>query len=351
MKIAYLVYYDVTKEDGVVKKINSQVSEWQTRNIYVQIFAFVPNFGESTLDARIYPIGGNWMINRFIKVNLLLNELELFKPDLIYFRGETWNRTVGKLFKKYPSVVEVNTDQSSEFKLRMFQEKSLKSFFRYLGNYIFSHMLYKNAQGIVGVTNEITSKFPERRLKTTTIPNSIAVKNIKRIKKTGLKKTSLFFMGSPNQAWHGVDIIENIALNLPEIDFHIIGISKENKNNLFYHGYLDFGSYIKILENCQIGIGSLALFRNNMKEACPIKVREYIALGFPVIIGYQDTAFINERPEWVHIMDPQNIDFNSLKNFIEKYKNYLVKDTAFIDSEILEEKRLNFLKNVLERRD
>jgi hypothetical protein len=47
-----------------------------------------------------------------------------------------------------------------------------------------------------------------------------------------------------------------------------------------------------LVDKCHIGIGSLALFRNNMIEACTLKVREYWARGLPFVIGYDDTDLI-----------------------------------------------------------
>ena len=44
-----------------------------------------------------------------------------------------------------------------------------------------------------------------------------------------------------------------------------------------------------LIEKCHVGIGSLALFRNSMKEACTLKVREYWARGLPFVVGYEDT--------------------------------------------------------------
>ena len=40
-----------------------------------------------------------------------------------------------------------------------------------------------------------------------------------------------------------------------------------------------------------VAIGTLSLHTKQMEEACPLKVREYLAWGLPVIIGYKDTEF------------------------------------------------------------
>jgi len=162
----------------------------------------------------------------------------------------------------------------------------------------------------------------------------------------------LFFIGTPNQPWHGVDIIEKMANKLSQYDFHIVGIEGNNTNNLFWYGYLEKDKYIEILKICHICIGSLALFRNEMSEACPLKVREYLAYGYPIIIGYNDTAFINKNfPDWVKYIDTSTkLDLEDINNFISKNSNFIVKPdyiTSYLSSEILESKRLDFFKEVI----
>ena len=51
----------------------------------------------------------------------------------------------------------------------------------------------------------------------------------------------------------------------------------------------------RLAETCDIGIGSLALFRNQMQEACTLKVREYWARGLPFVLGYDDSDLINNK--------------------------------------------------------
>jgi len=45
----------------------------------------------------------------------------------------------------------------------------------------------------------------------------------------------------------------------------------------------------ELLNHCHIAVGTLALYKKSMKEASPLKVRECLMLGLPMIIGYFDT--------------------------------------------------------------
>lgn len=55
-------------------------------------------------------------------------------------------------------------------------------------------------------------------------------------KKDKLNKIKLFFIGTPNFPWHGIDLIEKIAEKLPEFEFHIGGdyIKYRRISNMFF---------------------------------------------------------------------------------------------------------------------
>jgi glycosyltransferase involved in cell wall biosynthesis len=61
-------------------------------------------------------------------------------------------------------------------------------------------------------------------------------------------------------------------------------------------------------DRCHIAIGTMALFRKNMKEASALKTREYMARGIPFVIGYDDTDLMDDRrwdPYCLRIPEPQ----------------------------------------------
>src|SRR5207247_9128294 len=106
------------------------------------------------------------------------------------------------------------------------------------------------------------------------------------------------FLGSARQAWHGLDKIAWLAGQLPDVDFDVVGyddvrlreaLGPSTPDNLHARGILARAEYEPILAACDLAIGTLALHRKNMHEACPLKVREYLAYGLPVVIGYEDT--------------------------------------------------------------
>lgn len=355
MKIAYLIAYDINLNDGVTKKVKSQAETWRNCGEEVEIFAIVPECGVSDIDARQYQSLGA-LNQRVFQHKALVKDITLFNPDVIYYRYDVWSASLSKLMKKFKVIAELNTNVTSEMKLWLKKDKSIKSLLRYLAYSLFSSLLLKKLTGLVAVTSELAQdKSYLKHVKNVNFfPNSIDLTTHKTIKTNDNgdrnSRTSLFFIGTPDQDWHGIDIIEEMASKLPEYDFHIVGISKKNYSNLFYHGVLPQREYVKILEKCHICIGTLALHRKNLSEASPLKLREYLAYGYPTILGYQDTAFLDmKEPKWILRINSQaSLDINSIKEFVELNKRIIVQH-QFLDefsSRTVEFQRLNFFKKV-----
>ena len=55
MKIAYIVFHVISKNDGVVKKVFSQVNAFESLNHQIRVFAFSNDGKKSNiLDAHVY---------------------------------------------------------------------------------------------------------------------------------------------------------------------------------------------------------------------------------------------------------------------------------------------------------
>ena len=90
-----------------------------------------------------------------------------------------------------------------------------------------------------------------------------------------------------------------------------------------------------------------------MKEASPLKVREYLALGLPVIIKYHDSDFLGPKP---YILQLPN-DGRPLKDFATELNDFLSlwadsrvprSEITHLDVSTKEKIRLEFLQTVLD---
>lgn len=142
----------------------------------------------------------------------------------------------------------------------------------------------------------------------------------------------LFMLLGTRASWHGVDRLINGLNNYKgnvKIQIDIIGYympeNKELVNQLEMSKQISFVEPIlpdemtKVLQGYHLAIGTLGLHRKDLNEASTLKVRESLMRGFPVVLGYKDTDFINENilSEYVHILpsDESHVNFDEVVSF------------------------------------
>jgi hypothetical protein len=354
VKIAYLLYYDLSNYDGVAKKVETQTQEWKILGHTVEIFCFTREIKQPVFNANQYlfkhPLWDRLKIN-----TPFLDDIADFQPDLIYMRHDFLGRTLSKLLNLFPIVTEVNGHIFNEARLFFRIDKSIMNFFRIIFHEVVHQYVLSRVAGIVTVTKELAEDSTIARFQKPTIflPNSYNSKQYTPLKSSiPSLRIQLFIIGTPTQPWQGFDIVQKMAQNLPEFDFHIVGGDGESTDNLFYHGYLNLHKYLPIIATCHIAIGTLALYKKNMTEACPLKVREYVSFGFPIIIGYNETAFLESiPPEWALQIDSTKIDqeIDTIRNFCYKNHTKIVQkaELFMFDAELIENKRIEFFKSII----
>lgn len=359
MKIAYLINHQIWRNDGVTKKIAVQSDAWRANGHEVEVFCITRKVDDSILIARQYHLG-HPAIGRLLVDQKLVHDIEEYKPDIVYLRYDIWSATIDRVITRYKTVAELNTLDVEEYRLLLIKERSVKALFRYLAYIALRSRLFRQFAGIVGVTHEIVADSSVARfsLPSVVVPNGIDLTRYATLSREARETdpVRLFFIATPGQPWQGADLVNDLAQGLPDFEFHIVGISgKSDVTNIVWHGYLGQSEYVEILKQCHVCIGTLALFRKGMQEACPLKVREYLAYGFPVIAGYNDTAFIN-APCSDFVLNIQlsgtgvtHDIINSVREFCIKLKNRVVhsSELSMIDAEHLEYKRLKFLNDII----
>jgi len=358
MRILYLFTHDIVLHAGVSNKVISQSNAWKYLGHEVKIC----NMSLKKNQIRLSPFLKEDVYFRksvFYGAKFLFRDIDEFNPDVIYFRFELYKPYIGKILKRFISVIELNTDNYSEMKLK--SRKRLKGKIRFLYYLLTKNKIYKNIDGIVTVSDEIANlpQIAKWNKPSISIPNSIDIRKYPILKKKCKNKTpNILFLGTPDHLWHGLDKILDLAKTTKDkLFFHIVGIDNLNSNNLpnvKFYGHLTKNDYQEIVALCHIGIGSLAFHRLGV-IASPLKVREYLAFGLPIIIGYSETAFAGfELPEWVlELPNEQNNVTNNVEQilqFCEEMKNRIVsheESKKYIDSMLIEKKKLEFMKNLL----
>lgn len=106
----------------------------------------------------------------------------------------------------------------------------------------------------------------------------------------------LIFVAGGFVPWHGLDLLlAAMQINQDNFILHLVGdvgqddlsVAKKDKR-IILHGKKTQKEIRDIAAACWAGISSFGLFRKNMKQACTLKVREYLMLGLPVYSGHED---------------------------------------------------------------
>lgn len=163
---------------------------------------------------------------------------------------------------------------------------------------VFGRLSLTRASGLVGVTKEIAD-YENRRAgggkKTFVYPNGVLLADGALEDQRG-DVPELLFVASSFVPWHGLDLIIDEFLQLKE-DFrlHLVGYIPNELYQRFgsdprfvCHGVIDADGIKRLANTSWIGLSSFALFRKGMKDACTLKVREYLASGLPVYSGHND---------------------------------------------------------------
>lgn len=354
MKIAYLLHWNDGPHSGVWKKVQAQVKAWSEEGLAVSIhlisrtlvsedwlksMAFIQDFAFYTYSN---------VFERLQVWNQAVNKILLWQPQLIYYRYDLFMPPLYTLFHRLPCIVEVNTDDVREY--------CLQRGWRCLYNLLTRKFIYGSAAGFIFVSGELERVCSIKNRPRQIIANGIRLDDFPVLKIAQNKFPRLVFIGTENQIWHGVDKILKLAKILREWNFDLIGLDKQAINylppNVAVHGFMKHDEYRTIFERSDAAFGTLALHRKGMNEASPLKVREYLAHGLPVIIGYKDTDFIKPVP---FILELPNTETNlldnveSIKTFVTKWKGKRVprNEIQHLDIYIKERLRIKFFEEVL----
>ncbi len=148
---------------------------------------------------------------------------------------------------------------------------------------------------------------------------------------------SLVFVSSTFRSWHGLDLLLDIMLHTTHpFELTVVG-SISDSDLLDSVGSLcsfPWFTYLENLPDClfdfyssfDLGISSLALDRIFMQDACPLKSREYLSFGLPVIGTYNDDEVLFPYYQKLNPLSASSII--SASAFAQSYSRQSVIDYA-----------------------
>lgn len=355
MKIAVLLHWNEGETSGVFKKTVSQVRLWESLGASVSLHVISrktlldewrQNLQNTTVTLYPYHSG----IERLRAWQTAAKAIQSQSPDIVYHRYDLWMPPLRILGHNMPLILEINTNDLTEY-LRT-------SFLRGLYNCFTRTFLLRKAAGLVFVTHELSKLpyFARYRKPSCVISNGIALDDYRTLPAPNNPEPRLFFIGTDGQPWHGVDKIIRMAQLFPKWHFDIVGIEPErfkySPPNVYIYGPLNRQTYELLLAKADVAVGTLALHRKRMNEACPLKTREYLAYGLPVIVGYKDTDFMEGVPFILELPNREdNIEQSTtlIKEWVLTWKGKRVPREAVVNIDIKakEASRLAFFENLL----
>lgn len=347
-----MVKANLAQGTGVARKIDGQVAVWSAAGNTVRVFALTTahppgNLVTSPVDTVV--AGG--ATARFAGCRDLLGRVSRWQPDVIYLRQCTYQPGFSSLFEIAPVIIEVNADDTTE--LRLVSRKS------HYYNLLSRHRLLGHASALAFVTHELAASrsFTNWRVPTATIGNGISLGEVAhRAMAPRNQLPRLFFLGSPDFTWHGTDKIGLLARARPTWRFDLVGLSAPQARglprNVVAHGLLKSDEYMSLLADADVAISSLAMHRNRLNEASPLKTREYLASGIPVLMAYRDTDFLHGAPFLLELPNEEDNVFPNLEHidrFVHQMRGVTVprRDVAHLDWAHKEPARLALFERIL----
>ena len=155
-----------------------------------------------------------------------------------------------------------------------------------------------------------------------------------------------------------MDKLVELARNFPDLKIDIVGYDQLPEyqplpSNLTLHGYLGSEDYRKVMANCDLAISTLALYRKGMEEACPLKTRECLAYGLPMVLPYVDTDLKDLNVDFLLKIPNKEDNIQShgqaIHDFAYRMRGRRVDrdQVALIDQVAKEAERIRFFEEII----
>jgi hypothetical protein len=199
--------------------------------------------------------------------------------DLIYSRLLAPAPGLRALIRSRPFVLEINGDIAREIPASFKRWSRLRA----------RSLQLRQADGVVFVSRELHRQSAPQPPRALVLANPCLPPELEPAQVDRPPRPTLVLIGYDRHEWCGMDKLVTLARALPEFDFIAIGSRLEGPANLKSVGLLAQAEADRVLAGCTVGIGPLATHRKGMHEASPLKSRNCLALGLPIIQSYEDT--------------------------------------------------------------
>jgi glycosyltransferase involved in cell wall biosynthesis len=357
MRLAYVCYLSTLALSGVTRKLDAQVAAWRELGNDARLHVLVPARGAEHVRLLELEASGASIVTfesslgRLVATRDLARRVNREAPDVVHLRYDIFAPPLPLLLRRdLLLVVDIQTNES-EFRHRRMTARAYNALQRGL--------VKARATGVTVVSSELCEAWDSARKPCLVVANGYDLNAARLLPVPATERPRLVILGAV-APWHGADKVVALARLLPEMDVDIVGRTTDLLSgapaNVTFHGELTREQYEPILARADVGIGTLALHRNAMNEASPLKVREYLAYGLPAVIAYADTDFPSPTPFLLQLPNAEDsIDAavaERVREFVSFWRGRRVQRdaVAHLDIRVKEVKRLEFMEELLRAR-
>lgn len=318
---------------GVGKKIRGQIHAFNELGYdidYLRLVDKTVKFNDKSFNKVKYRFFG---CRHFYKVIKNIDYKNIDEYDFIYIRYIQGNISLYNIIKYFSKrnkkiIIEIPTyPYNTEFNKMTLRRFIVGNLDKYITKRIHKYVFR------ISVTNTHEEIFG---IKTININNGIDLRELPIIDKKENNKINM--IGIANLArWHGYDrVINGLAdyynnefIDKKDVNFYIVGEGSEKSNlmmitkeqniddKVHFLGAKSGKELDRIFDDMHIGVSSLALFRAGGGHD-PIKSKEFLGRGIPVMLGYEDKLIDMNLP-YVFKVDENNTAID-IENIVSRYK-------------------------------
>jgi hypothetical protein len=289
MRVMY-ISHTLDPASGVAFKVAAMAAEWE--RVGHSVFIATPRdptplpaseviagFKQRS-PARSLPQRVQGEVNfRLAYPALFIRACDRLAIDVNYVRELPPAPGLRALIKSRPFVMEVNGNVSRERKGSWEHGLRTRSYADQL----------QRADGVVFVSRALRDEVQPPPRRTLVVGNPCLPTEYRAFSGPRPARPTLVLIGHGKHPWSGIDKFVALATALPDLDFVVIGDAPSGPPNLRCFAELAQAEADRVMSECTLGVGPLATHRPSTYEASPLKSRNYLALGLPLIQAYEDT--------------------------------------------------------------